>query len=236
MRMPSLAEQRDYWDERWRRQAAPNQYQLERGKVVLTIIRSLRLVDPAILDFGCGTGWFTAELASVGRPTGIDISPAAIAYASARYRTIPFQAANLFTTPFSASQFDVVVSQEVLPHVEDPEAYLDIIGRILKPGGYLVITAANRFVMERWNHGGPDPDAHLKFYLNRGEFRRTLRRRFEVISTSSIIPVGDKGILRLVNSHKVNRVLCWMISERWVHRLRDWAGFGYTLVALARKP
>lgn len=202
---------------------------------MLALLRSLPLGHPAILDFGCGTGWFTAELSHLGRATGIDLSETAIAHARAAYPQVPFLAANLFETAFQAEQFDVVVSQEVLAHVEDPPRYLDIIARILKPQGYLIMTTANRVVMERWNHGGPDPDAHLKLYLNRREFERVLRRRFRVLRTTSIIPVGDRGFLRVVNSSKLNAALGWVIPPRYLERLKEWAGLGYTLVALARK-
>ena len=233
--LPSLAEQREYWDDRWRRQRCPNDYQRRRGDTVLAVLESLRLADPEILDFGCGTGWFTAELSRLGRATGIDLSEGAIAQAKATYPHIPFIAANLFETSFPAERFDVVVSQEVLAHVEDPPRYLDIIARILKPNGYLIITTANRLVMERWDQGVPDPDAHIKLYPDRREFKRMLRRRFRVLRTTSVIPIGDRGILRLVNSYKLNTALGWVLPARHLERFKEWAGFGYTLVALARK-
>src|SRR2546422_10332911 len=117
--LPALDDQRRYWDERWDRQRLPNDYQRRRGDRVLAILRSLRLTHPEILDFGCGTGWFTADLPHWGRATGIDLSETAIAYAQATYPHVPFIAANLFETPFSGGQFDVVVSQEVVAHVQD---------------------------------------------------------------------------------------------------------------------
>src|SRR5437879_9939589 len=172
--LPSLTEQRDYGDERWDRQREPNSFQTRRGDTVLAIVKKLGLDDPAILDFGCGTGWFTERLCHVGRATGIDLSPAAIAIAQATYPHVPFIAGNLYDTTFPAAHFDLVVSQDVVPHVEDPAAYLDIIARVLKPNGYLIITAANRLVIKRWDYG-PDPDAHIKFYPSRGEFKAMLR-------------------------------------------------------------
>src|SRR5207245_6099173 len=202
--LPSLAGQQRFWDEKWDRQRRPNDYQRRRGETVLAILQSLRLANPGILDFGCGTGWFTAELAHLGRATGIDLSETAIAHAKATYPYVPFLAANVFETPFPAEQFDVVVSQEVLAHVEDPARYLDLIAQILKPNGYLIITTANRLVMERWDHGGPDPDGHIKLYPNRREFKRMLRRRFQVLRTTNMIPVGNRGFLRFVNSYKLN--------------------------------
>src|SRR2546427_6074023 len=59
--LPALADQRRYWDERWDRQRLPNDYQRRRGDTILDLLRSLRLTNPEILDFGCGTGWFTEQ-------------------------------------------------------------------------------------------------------------------------------------------------------------------------------
>lgn len=235
--LPSLAEQRGYWDERWDREREPGYFQTRRSETVLAILKTLRLHDPEILDFGCGTGWFTERLSHHGRAVGIDLSPAAIAMAQATYPNVPFIAGNLYEITFPAERFDVVVSQEVVAHVEDPDAYLGIIARILKPNGYLIITAANRVVMDRWLNPGRDPYAHIKFYPTRGEFKRMLRRRFRVLRTGSIMPlVGDTGFLRVVNSCKLNRALGWVIPPRYLERLKEWAGLGYTLVALAQKP
>ena len=233
--LPPLAEQREFWDERWTRQRYPKYFQTRRGETVLAILQTLRLTNPQILDFGCGPGWFTERLSHVGRAVGIDFSPAAIAFAQATYPSIPFIAGNVYESTFPDDHFDVVVSQEVVAHVEDPPAYLDIIARILKPNGYLIITSANRLVMQRWDHGGPDPDAHLKLYPSRRQFKQILQRRFRVLWTTSIMPVGDRGFLRLVNSYKLNKALGWVIPERYLERLKEWAGLGYTLIALAQK-
>jgi len=233
--LPSLTEQRDYWDARWDRQRQPNYFQTRRGETVLAILQTLRLDNPTILDFGCGTGWFTERLCHVGRATGIDLSPAAIAIAQATYPHVPFIAGNLYETTFPAGHFDVGLSQEVVAHVEDPAAYLDIIARVLKPNGYLIITAANRVVMDRWPERGPDPHSHIKFYPTRGEFKRMLDGRFRVLRTTSIMPLGDHGFLRFVNSHKLNAVLVWVIPPRVLERLKEWAGLGYTLIAVAQK-
>lgn len=88
--------------------------------------------------------------------------------------------------------------------------------------------------MERWNYG-PDPREHIKKWLNQKEFKRILQPRFRVLRTMSIIPLGDLGILRFTNSHKVNTALGWFIGPSNVESLKEWAGLGYTLIALTQK-
>jgi SAM-dependent methyltransferase len=46
--------------------------------------------------------------------------------------------------PFASESFSGAVSTEVLEHVRDPQRMIDELGRILKPGGRLVLTT--RFV------------------------------------------------------------------------------------------
>ncbi|HUL49078.1 MAG TPA: class I SAM-dependent methyltransferase [Gemmatimonadales bacterium] len=232
--VPSLADQRSYWDERWARQRLPNDYQQRRGAAVLALVKSLRLDNPRILDFGCGTGWFTGQLSHLGEATGIDLSPVAIGVARASYPETRFVAGNLYETELAKERFDVVVSQEVVAHVENPDAYLDLISRVLVPRGYVIITTANRVVTDRWIRE-PNPDGHIERYPNRREFTRMLQPRFEVLRTTSIMPIGDQGFLRLVNSHKLNRLASRVISPERVERLKEWAGWGYTLIAVARK-
>jgi hypothetical protein len=39
----------------------------------------------------------------------------------------------------------------------------------------------------------------------------------------------------VVNSAKLNRALAHVLGRSRVERIKEWAGFGYSLVALARK-
>lgn len=55
--------------------------------------------------------------------------------------------------------FDLVVSVEVLEHVEEDELFLREVGRVLKPGGYFMMTTPNGdFVVNR----NPDHKRHYK--------------------------------------------------------------------------
>jgi len=62
-----------------------------------------------------------------------------------------------------------------------------------------------------------------------------LRQRFRVLRMTSIMPIGDRGFFRLVNSYKLNTALGWVIPPRYLERVKEWAGLGYTLIALAQK-
>ena len=75
---PTLDVQTEYWNDKWdwSRTKYPHDWAWRRGEKILAYVNSLRLARPAILDFGCGTGWFAGKLAELGPTTGIDLSEA----------------------------------------------------------------------------------------------------------------------------------------------------------------
>ena len=103
-----------------------------------------------VLDYGCGTGYGTALLAeSAKRVIGIDISDAALAYASASYRrsNLSFQhvpPAENSPLPFDDHRFDTIVSFQVIEHIGAVQLYLSEIARVLRPGGYVVFATPDR--------------------------------------------------------------------------------------------
>jgi SAM-dependent methyltransferase len=76
----------------------------------------------SLLDVGCGTGFFTRELARTidGPVTGIDINPEWVAYARRRDPdTAWYGVADERTLPYGDDSFDLVVSIAALCFVDD---------------------------------------------------------------------------------------------------------------------
>lgn len=233
---PSLAEQQRYWNTRWENTRAPNEWSLRRGAVILELLQSLRLARPKILDLGCGTGWFTEKLALHGDTIGIDLSDTSIAAAKARAPHLTFIAGNLFDIPFSEQQFDVVIAQEVIAHVEDQRGFLGRVASLLGPGGHLILTTPNRFVLERAQSLFRCGDSgHIEQWLGMKGLKQLVRLHFRVLRTRTILPLGDGGVLRIVNSHKLNTFLETFLSRKSLDAIKERAGLGYTLAVLAKK-
>jgi len=234
---PPEAEQKQYWDQRWNQvqDEYPHAWARRRGAAILAMLGSVSLQHPRILDMGCGTGWFTEELARIGEATGVELSEVAVSLARSRYPHATFLAGNVLKMALPAAHFDVVVSLEVIAHVEDQDGYLERAVQALKPGGYLVITTVNKFVHDRtdWSE---DSAGHIRFWLERGSFRQLLSRHgFRVLRMASVIPMGHGGILRLVNSQKLNALVTRFMSERTLEGLKERIGLGWTWIALAQK-
>ncbi len=106
--------------------------------------------DLHILDAGCGSGTKSLLLANQGfRVTGIDVSPEMLQKAQEKALTVElnkrteFQSGNLISLSFADEVFDCVLCWGVLMHIPDVETALSELIRVLKPGGFLVISEGN---------------------------------------------------------------------------------------------
>jgi len=234
---PAIDEQRLFWNA-WNAEArAPsglNQWTLLRAAAILRMLESVRLERPRILDFGCGTGWFSEKLSMYGPVTGIDLSDEVIAEARRRAPHIEYIAADFFEAKLPDRDFDLVVSQDVVAHVTDQPGYIALAARVLKRGGHLVITTTNRFVVERMDLPS-QPPAHIERWLTMRYLRKLIRPHFEILRTATVMPAGSKGVLRLINSPRLESLLSPVISPARLSAAKERLGLGYNLVMLARK-
>lgn len=108
------------------------------------------VIGKHVLDLGCGSGYGTDLIAQQGaNVAGVDISADAISYARRHYnRTnltfMVVENVEEFPLPFSDSSFDVVLSFQVIEHLNDPKPYLQDIQRVLKPSGTLLLATPDR--------------------------------------------------------------------------------------------
>jgi ubiquinone/menaquinone biosynthesis C-methylase UbiE len=98
-----------------------------------------------VLEIGCGTGYFSKELARTGADiTAIDISPDLLSVAAQKVtaNNIIFQVENAYAMKLTNDSFDFIVGSSVLHHL-DVEQALQECWRTLKPGGILRFTEPN---------------------------------------------------------------------------------------------
>lgn len=109
---------------------------------------TLRLIEGnRILDFGCWKGSQTFTIGQLGcdEVIGIDSRKSDIEIANDFFKlpNIKYEVRDIFTNPFPSDYFDCVVFTEVIEHVENPIKYLKEFWRILKPGGFLILSTPN---------------------------------------------------------------------------------------------
>lgn len=229
-----------YYDQRWSKFEYANAYALERCIFFLNALLELELQQPRICDFGCGAGWLTGILSSFGSVVGVDLSPKAVEQARDWYPRAQFECADGTNWVPEPESFDVFVSQEVIEHIEDKQAYLRVIYSGLKPGGYLLMSTPNLDVLnavsveERKTIWEIQP---VELPLNRRQLNAIMRESgFHVLRGGSVVTgCGKHGIHRIVNSHKLNQLIRRIgLGKVWQSFLCD-SGYGMYLTTVAQK-
>ena len=99
----------------------------------------------SVLDAGTGTGRILELLAPhIGRGVGIDVSPEMLAIARDRLSKIgathcQVRLGDVYRLPLTGGAFDVVIYHQVLHYLDDPQAALREVARVLAPGGRILI-------------------------------------------------------------------------------------------------
>lgn len=153
-----------------------------------------------LLDVGCGEGRHSFAAARLGfRVTGVDYEPLALRRArrlarAGGVRGVAFRQADVFSLPFSAGRFDVVLDYGCLHHQRksDWRPYREAILRMLKPDGFYLLSAFSpRFRLFR--------GSRRRWHVNYGAYRRCFTRKeiaeflgahFDVVET---VEEGEGG-------------------------------------------
>lgn len=121
------------------------------------IFTQIEKIKPAkILDVGCGRGFYLQTLAEydfIKTLIGLETKPEYIKKAK-RFLTnkkIKVQRGSVYQLPFKANSFDGVILSEVLEHLDQEQLALKEIRRVLKPGGFLLVTVPHANYPMLWD-------------------------------------------------------------------------------------
>ncbi len=238
---PSKETQRKYYDERWARAIASpiNQLQLKRLIAILQMIDQIALTkEMKILDLGCGTGWLSSMLSHLGTTAGIELSNEAVLVAQERYRFVDFRSGDLFETLTEKDTYDLVVSHEVIEHVDDQSGFVNLVAGALKVGGHFVFTTPNAWTQahrtqEEHEQWGLQP---IENWIDRKQIKQLLAPRFELLQMKSIIDgFGTTGVFKFANSYQLRRLIDRIGLSRLYSTVLLKLNFGLHLVALAQR-
>ena len=141
-----MSEKLDFTGERFTPECVReiNYEHLHRYAFALELVRGKRVLDAA-----CGEGYGSALLAGAASSvSAVDISEQAVQHARGRYQAsnLDFHASDCRDLPFASDEFDCIVSFETLEHLQDHDGLMQEFRRVLKPGGFLLLSSPDKAV------------------------------------------------------------------------------------------
>lgn len=97
-----------------------------------------------LLDLGCDDGSWTYQLMKIANSTfniGVDIAD--VQLIKAKNVLMPVKSNLNESLPFKSGTIDVVHTNQVIEHVLNVDNFCEEIYRVLKPGGYVIISTEN---------------------------------------------------------------------------------------------
>jgi ubiquinone/menaquinone biosynthesis C-methylase UbiE len=144
-----MAEIFDDWPEkydRWFETPIGSLVRLYESRLLIEMVRPGE--GEKILDVGCGTGVFTADLLAAGSEvTGLDLSLPMLRHAQKKALGRPFRAVrgDMRRLPFQDAPFDKTLSVTSIEFLDDQEARLGVAEmlRVTRSGGLVAVASLN---------------------------------------------------------------------------------------------
>ncbi|MHB8491634.1 MAG: class I SAM-dependent methyltransferase [Solirubrobacteraceae bacterium] len=176
-----------YWDDIYAGSNLQGVIYQQRQRTVLELVDEAAAGERShVLEIGCGAGHLTVQLAERGmRIDAVDASAEMVAATSARAAragldgAVDVQVADVHSLPFPSESFDLVVAVGVIPWLHSARQAVAEMGRVLRPGGELVLTADNRARLLSFT----DPRAMLALSPLKRAYELVRRRRGQAAST-----------------------------------------------------
>jgi len=150
-----------------------------------------------VLDYGCGSGYGVASLARQHpQVVGVD---RARPDTSHRGR-VCFVRADLLHPPLAPASFELILSYQVIEHLEDPTPYLRGLSGALAPGGLAILTTPNILMSD-----GVNP-YHVHEY-RADELAGVLRRHFEDVEMHGIGTSDAVHAYLAARSRRIQRIM-----------------------------
>lgn len=153
-----------------------------RGKYDWTL-RCLRKAGIAksttIANIGCGAGHFSSDLIRHGYRCD-SFEPDPVAFAIAQKRLSMFSSVyntGIFDIP-DHLQYEMVTMHDVLEHIEDDSTAISRLGKMIKPGGHLIITVP---AMQSLFGSHDEQLGHFRRY-SRKSLKSLMQGEFEILT------------------------------------------------------
>lgn len=228
-----------FYDDLWsNRRKVINLHEAQRlAKILSAMVTVRERVEkpvPTICELGCGVGWLANELRVFGDVTAVDWSPEGVRIAEQRWHGINFETADILKyRPDNA--FDVVVSSEVIEHIEDKESFMNTVAYLLRDGGFFIITCPNGSVKKYYDKLDA-PQQPIEQWPTHNELRGLIAKYLKVeYQETFLFNFSEEGMLRVINSYKLGKTLKHAGLKRVFERLCCFSKYGLYQIIVASK-
>lgn len=168
--------------------------------------RFLKNRNNKILEIGCGTGGNLEVLGKFGEITGLDNSEEALSFCKKRgFDNLILGRAEKIDFP--SEQIDLVVALDVLEHIKEDEKAMGEAWRVLKRGGYFILTVpAYQFL---WSEHD-EVLSHQRRYSISELSQKIEKSGFNIIKISYVISF----VFPLVLGYRIFRKIFWPKSRQ----------------------
>lgn len=120
-------------------------YNVQRSKIKKIMELFRKHGAGKVLDVGCGDGLIASLIAKAtgAEVHGVDVSKSSVKKAKQRGIKAKVVDINKQKLPFRENTFDAVFCGDILEHIYDSEKLIESVNRVLKPGGYAIISVPN---------------------------------------------------------------------------------------------
>jgi len=171
-----------------------------------------------VLDVGCAAGYFLEVMRGEGWDvTGLEPSAAILPFAEERLGRENVKGGRLGEVDLEEGSFDLITMWDVIEHIPDPVGAVREVGRLLAPGGKLLIETQNvsstaaRVLGRRWQHY---KHAEHIYHFDPSTLERMLGEAgFEILENRPWL--GGKYVsigFIAERSRRLHPVLSWLLS------------------------
>jgi len=194
---------------------------------------AMRRRPRTVVDIGCGTGPFVAEMARRGvKANGVDSSEAVLDAARARSALLTprpeFHLGSVLALPLMDASVDTATLFEVVEHLDDEllRKALSEAHRVLAPGGQLVMTTPNSEALDDGTLQCPDCGA--QFHSMQHVRSWTAKSLAGALRAAGFLSIRVRGLRFVENGPPIERLLrrAYYVARRQHPRLMAIAAKG----------
>ena len=162
-----------------------------------------------LLEIGSGMGHLVGQLENSFQTCGMDLNHWAVEQSKAVVEKTALQTASAEELPFADNSFDVVIIKHIVEHLPSPEKAIVEIGRVIAPGGVLILSTPNLdSLLKPWkgeNWIGYQDPTHISLHPPKTWLDWIQKSGFSLLRVFAdgfwdvpYIPVVPKGVQKLL--------------------------------------